>query len=143
MAYIKIWIHLVWATKRRDPLLTKDIRQTVFQHIKENAKKNNICIDFINGYSDHVHCLVSLGSGQTIEKILMLIKGESSHWINKQKLTKRKFEWQSKYFAASVSESSVNNVREYIKNQERHHKKKTFYDEYNEFIRKFNFKQLG
>jgi REP element-mobilizing transposase RayT len=70
----------------------------------------------------------------------MLLKGESSYWINKNnKLFRRKFEWQDEYFAVSVSESAVSRVRDYIKNQENHHKKKSFNDEYLEFKRKYKF----
>ena len=94
MGYIKIWAHLVWTTKNRDPLLTTDIRKQVFDHILKNAIDKSIYIDFINGYLEHVHCLISLGSGQNIDKIVMLLKGESSYWINKNKLIREKFEWQ-------------------------------------------------
>ncbi len=139
MGYIKIWVHIVWTTKKRKPLLTKEIRQPVFEHIKNNGKTKSIYIDQINGYLEHVHCLVSLRSGQTIEKILMLLKGESSYWINKNKLSPTKFEWQDEYFAVSVSESNLHRVRNYIKNQEAHHCKKSFEFEYNEFMSKFNF----
>ena len=107
--------------------------------MKENARAKNICVDFINGYVDHVHVLVSLDPDQSISKIVQLIKGESSYWINKNKLTSQKFEWQDDYFAVSVSESGVNKVRDYIKNQEEHHQKKTFLEEYNEFIEKYGF----
>jgi REP element-mobilizing transposase RayT len=139
VGYIKIWVHLVWTTKNRNAILTREIRKDIFSHIKENAKTKGIYIDFINGYLEHVHCLVSLGSGQTIDKIVMLLKGESSYWINKNKICSTKFAWQEEYFAVSVSESMVNRVRDYIKNQENHHKKRSFDDEYNDFIRKYGF----
>ena len=139
MGYIKIWIHLVWTTKNREPLLSKEIRHLLFEHIRENAHSKDIFIDFINGYLEHIHCLISLKSGQTIDKIMMLLKGESSHWINKNKLIKTNFEWQDEYFAVSVSESAVKKVRDYIKNQEEHHRKKSFQEEYNEFIRVYGF----
>jgi putative transposase len=139
MGYLKIWIHLVWTTKNREPILAREIRQEIFNHIRENAKKQGIYIDFINGYLEHVHCLISLGSGQNIDKILMLLKGESSYWINRKNLFREKFEWQEEYFAVSVSESSIDRVREYIKNQEIHHKRKSFNEEYQEFIRKYKF----
>ncbi len=142
MPFIKIWIHFVWATKNRYPFLTSHIRQNVFKHIKENGAVKNIHIDFVNGYSEHVHCLASLNQKQTIAEVVQLIKGESSHWINKQNLTKEKFEWQDEYFAVSISESDVNRVREYIKNQEVHHSKKTFAQEYDEFIEKYGFRLL-
>lgn len=143
MGYVKIWIHTVWTTKNRAPLLAREIRQNVFDHIRENAKKKGIHIDFINGHLEHVHCLISLSSGQSIDKILMLLKGESSYWINKNKFSRGKFEWQDEYFAVSVSESNLSRVRNYIKNQEDHHKKKSFTEEYQEFMQKYKFDVLG
>ena len=73
---------------------------------------------------------------------MQLIKGESSYWINKSKLIKNKFEWQDEYFAVSVSESMISMVREYIWNQEEHHQKKTFQQEYDEFIDKYGFQKF-
>ena len=94
MPWVRVWLHFVWATKDRQPYLTDEIRGKVFAHIRENARAKGIYIDFMNGWRDHVHCLVSLGTDQTLEKIMQLLKGESSFWINKNKLTKMKFEWQ-------------------------------------------------
>ncbi|WP_205943640.1 transposase [Pedobacter cryophilus] len=123
------------------------MRKALWQHIKENAKEKGIFIDFINGYSDHCHCLVSLGVDQNIQKIMQLIKGESSFWMNKQEqfrdiLGSNKFEWQDEYFAVSVSESVIEKIRLYIKNQEEHHKKKTFNEEYDEFMDKYKFERF-
>jgi putative transposase len=143
MPFIKVYIHFVWSTKNREPFLdSPELRKIVWQHIRENAKEKNIFIDFINGYYDHCHCLVSLGVDQTIQKVMQLIKGESSFWINKEKLTKQKFEWQDEYFAVSVSESMIDKVREYIRNQEEHHRHKTFQEEYDEFISKYGFEKF-
>jgi Transposase and inactivated derivatives len=140
MAFIKIYIHCVWATKNRIPYLnSSDLRHSVWQHVVDNSKEKNIFIDAISGYSDHCHCLISLGVDQSIQKIMQLIKGESSFWINKNNLTTSKFEWQDEYFALSVSESMVEKVRNYIYKQEEHHHKKTFQEEYDEFIAKYKF----
>lgn len=130
---------MVWATKNRIPFLKKEIRQDVFDHIKENSQVKGIYIDHINGYLEHVHCLISLNSDQNIETVANLLKGESSFWINKNKLTKAKFGWQGDYFATSVSHSQIGQVRRYIKNQEEHHRKKSLQEEYDEFITKYNF----
>lgn len=142
MSFIKVWIHLVWATKNRKPLLVSDIRQKIFSHIRENAKIKNIHTDFVNGDVDHVHCLIALNQEQTIAKVVQLIKAESSFWINKNSLCKEKFEWQDDYFAVSVSESRVDKVREYIKNQETHHTKKIFQQEYDEFMERYGFEMI-
>jgi putative transposase len=143
MPFVKVWIHFVWSTKNREPLLSSEIRQKVFQHIRENAKDKNIHIDFINGYVDHVHCLISLGTDQTIENIMRLLKGESSFWINKNNLCKTKFGWQDEYFAVSVSESNVPSVRKYIANQEEHHKTKSFDVEYEGFMKRAGFQRFS
>ena len=113
----------------------------MWHHIKENAKEKGIFIDFVNGYTDHCHCLVSLGADQTIQKTMQLIKGESSFWINKNKLCLDKFEWQDEYFAVSVSESMIDKVRNYIRNQEEHHRKQSFQEEYDEFMAKYKFQK--
>ncbi len=143
MAFVKVYIHYVWSTKNRFPFLdSRDLRSEVWNHIGENARQKNIFIDFINGYSDHCHCLVSLGVDQSIQKVAQLIKGESSFWINSNKLTIEKFAWQEEYFAVSVSESMLERLRQYIKNQEMHHSKKTFQQEYDQFICKYGFERF-
>lgn len=143
MPFTKVYIHFVWSTKNRFPFLNSlDLRKQVWNYIKENATSKGIFIDFVSGYEDHCHCLISLGIDQTIQKTVMLIKGESSFWINKNQLTKEKFEWQDEYFTVSVSESMIDTVRNYIKNQEDHHKKKSFQEEYDEFILRYGFDRL-
>ena len=69
MSYIRMWVHLVFAIKNREPLLTKDIRYNVHEHIIENCKEKSIYLLEINGYTDHVHCLISLGREHSIAKV--------------------------------------------------------------------------
>ncbi len=143
MSYVKIWIHAVWGTKNRQPILSKAKRNELFIHIKENSKRKEIYIDSINGYLDHVHCLLSLNAEMSISKAIGLIKGESSFWANRQKLFTQKFEWADEYYAASVSESVVEKVRTYIDNQEKHHSKITFVDEYNNFLKQMGYEVMA
>jgi len=89
MAFVKIWIHAVWGTKNREPILEKDPRKKLFTHIRENAKQKEIYIDFINGVEDHVHCLLTLNADLSIAKTMQLIKGEAAHWANQQELFTR------------------------------------------------------
>jgi putative transposase len=139
MPYIKIWVHLVFATKKREPLFTKDVREAAYKHIRTNCINKGIFLETIGGYVEHVHCLISLGSMQTIAEITQLIKGESSFWVNKNKLTTYKFNWQNDYYAVSVSESQVKRVIKYIENQEIHHAGKPYEHEEKEFIEKYGF----
>jgi len=142
MPYIKAMLHFIWSTKRRMPLITSELKPLLLSHIKENSKTKKIYIDSLNCVEDHIHLLVSLGSEQTISKIAMLLKGESSFWVNKQKIVKQNFEWQDEYIALSVSESAIDKVRQYIMNQEEHHKKKTFGQEYDEFLKLHGFDNI-
>ena len=113
MSYVKIWVHLVFSTKNKEPFIAKENRQTIHNHIIQIAKKN-IFLQAINGYTEQLHCLISFGKDQTIAKVAQLIKGESSFWINKNELIPFKFYWQDDYFAVSVGESQmekfVNNI---------------------------------
>ena len=134
MPYTKVLIHFIWSTKNRERLITKELKPLLLNHIKENSLKKGIHIDCLNCVEDHIHLLISLGTEQTISKLAMLIKGESSFWINKQNIIKQKFEWQDEYIALSVSNSAIDKVRKYIANQEEHHKKQTFTEEYKIFL---------
>jgi putative transposase len=143
MPFVRIWIHLIWSTKGRQKLIDKNLRPILLNHIIANAKQKKIYLDQINCVEDHCHCLISLGVSQFISKVAFLLKGESSHWVNDNKLIAGHFEWQDEYIAVSVSESQVEKVRTYIKNQEEHHRVKSFSEEYDIFIKRYGFKQLG
>jgi putative transposase len=129
MSYIRIWVHSVWTTKNRVPFLTERIRNVVMQHILDYAKSKGIFIDIINGHVQHLHALISLGGSQNISDLMKLIKGESSHWINKNKLTRFRFEWQDDFWSISVGESELESLRNYIRGQEEHHRKITLEEE--------------
>lgn len=143
MSYVKIWIHAVWGTKNHDRILSKEIRKKLFDHIRENAKAKQVYIDYINGDMEHIHCLLALNADMSIAKVIQLIKGEAAFWANKNSLVKSKLEWADEYFAVSVSESVINKVRDYIKNQEEHHRKMTFKEEYDKFASKYGFSNHG
>ena len=113
---------------------------TEFLIFKPNAIRKGIFMDCINGHSDHLHCLISLGSDQTVAKVVQLLKGESAFWINKNKLTDAYFEWQDEYFAISVSESVLPKVRTYIQNQEQYHLDLPFENEREQFLERYRFK---
>jgi putative transposase len=118
-------------------LIYPDLKYQLIEHIKANSKVKGIWLDSINCTEDHIHIIISLRSESSISKEVVLIKGESSHWINQNKFCNGNFQWQDEYIAISVSESILDKVRTYINNQEEHHKRKTFTDEYNVFMAKF------
>ncbi len=117
-------------TKNREHLITRNLRPALIHHISKNAESKGIWLDSINAVPDHVHALISLRADQSIAKTAQLIKGESSHWLNQQQEYRLHFEWQDEYIALSVSESMLNHLRSYIGNQEAHHQKHSFREEY-------------
>lgn len=143
MPFTNVNIHFVWSTKNRTPYLdSKSLRTTIWEHILENAKKKEIWIDTINGYHDHCHAQIFLEPHQTMSQIMQLIKGESSFWINKNKLCRSRFEWQEEYYAVGVSPSHLENVRQYIRTQEEHHHHTSFQEEFDKFISKAGFQRF-
>nr|NQU93367.1 IS200/IS605 family transposase [Bacteroidota bacterium] len=142
MSYVSIYVHCVWGTKKRYPFLKGQTLSVVVDHIVENATMKGIVIKKINGHDEHIHCLISLKADQSILQVMQLIKGEASFWINKNNVTTSKFEWADEYYAVSVSESQVSNVKAYINNQQIHHQKVTWEDEYQKFIKYYGFEVI-
>lgn len=133
----KLWIHTVFGTKDRMPLIHNDFEEKLHSHIRQHLECDFGCrVRIIGGTADHVHILFLLDPNYSIKDIIKNIKGESSHWQNQQNITKLKFAWQIGYGAFSVSESNVTGVEQYIQNQKEHHKKITFMEEYEQFMRK-------
>lgn len=134
-SYNKIWIHSIWATKERIPLIPQNIEKNVYQFISEQLREQGCPVKIINGMPDHIHCLFLLSPQKSIADVIKQIKGSTSHFVNQNNLILDKFAWQSGYAAYSVSESGVDKVFEYIKNQKSHHQKKSFQQEYDAFIK--------
>lgn len=141
MPFTRILIHAVWATKDRKPLMDKANKDALCTHIREYCVSKQIHLLNVNGWQNHVHCLISLSADQNIATVMNLIKGESSHWANKNLKWTEKFGWQDDYFAVSVSQSLFETVNNYISNQEEHHKRKTYQEEYDEFIKNYKFEE--
>ena len=134
-SYTACYVHLIWGVKERLPLLkTKEVRRKVNKYIHEYAVTKKISIKVLHTNPDHIHLLIELSTDQTIEDIVKLIKGSSSHWINQNDIIEPKFSWAVGYAAFTVSRMNVSKVFKYILNQEEHHRKITFKEEYDKFI---------
>jgi putative transposase len=141
MSYVRILVHCVWTTKNRIPFLRDEIREKVINHIRENSLRKGIYIDHINGYYQHLHALISLGGKQDISDVMQLIKGESSFWINKNKLTRLRFEWQDDFYSVSIGISQLYTLRQYIRNQPGHHAVVSFEEELKKIIEEYQLKK--
>jgi len=137
-SYNKIWVHAIWSTKERLPLIRPEVEMPLFSFIQNQLKGLGCPVRIVNGIPDHVHCLFLLSMERSVAEIVKQIKGSSSHFINQQEMLDAKFAWQTGYAAYSVSESLVDKVFEYIKNQKQHHLRRSFLDEYDELIKLHN-----
>jgi putative transposase len=138
-SFNKIWIHAIWATKERMPLIHQSIEQKIHQFVSEQLKELGCPVRIINGMPDHIHCLFLLNPQKSITEVIKQIKGSSSHFVNQANLIADKFAWQTGYAAYSVSESVLEKVFQYIKNQKQHHQKKSFQQEYEGFLKLYGF----
>lgn len=141
MSYVRILVHAVFSTKNREKLLSIDSKNTLCEHIREVCRKKSIRLLEINGYYDHLHCLISLGPTQRIADVMQSIKGESAYWYNHthELNTTGRLVWQDDYFAVSVSESHLGRVRQYIQRQEEHHQHMTYYQEIERMAQNYGF----
>ena len=134
-AYSRCWLHLIWGTLKREGIFEPAQAAKVSGFLTDYAKTNGIYmkINFVN--TEHVHALIDLPTGMTIEQAIELFKGASSHWINEQDLVAGKFAWGRGYGAFSVSQSGVDEVCAYIAGQAEHHRGKSFAEEYARFVK--------
>jgi REP element-mobilizing transposase RayT len=136
MSYLSSYFHCVFSTKERRPFLTPEFRERLWPFIGGIARQNKMIAISIGGVEDHVHLLLSLPSTLAISKAMQLIKGGSSKWVHETFHEYRLFGWQEKYGAFSVSVSQLDKIIEYIKNQEAHHRKQTFQQEFVALLKK-------
>lgn len=134
-SFTKLWVHVIWATKNRRELINDSIERKVYNYIHDELISLGCPVRIINGMPDHVHVLFLLNPQKSISDILKQIKGSSSHFVNGANLIVEKFAWQTGYAAFAVSESQLEVVFNYIKNQKKHHLKKNGKDEFEEFVK--------
>jgi REP element-mobilizing transposase RayT len=135
--YTQIHIHFVFAVKFRNGIIQPQWKDNLYQYITGIIQNKNHKLLAINGMPDHIHILIGIRPSQSISDLMKDVKQGSSLWINENKLANGHFEWQVGYGAFSYSKSQLNSVIDYIKNQEIHHKKRTFREEYIQFLEKF------
>ena len=136
--YTQLYIHYVFAPRFRAALLNSQWDEQLRSYITGIMLNNGHKMIAINNMPDHLHLFAGLNPKQSISEIMQLVKGDSSEWINKNKLTAQKFHWQEGFGAFSYSKSQVSDFAIYIENQQEHHKKISFLDEYKIMLKKFD-----
>ena len=135
--YSQIHLHFVFAVKFRLGLIQPEWKDELYKYITGIVQNNQHKLIIINGMPDHIHIFVGMRPSQSVSELLQDIKANSSKWINDKKFLKTKFEWQEGYGAFSYSKTHVEAVVKYIANQEKHHEKLSFKEEYLDMLNKF------
>jgi len=136
--YTQLYIHCVFAVKYRTAVIKPAWEERIHKYITGIIQNNGHKLLAINSAADHIHILIGLNPKQSISEIMQLVKGDSSEFINKEKLAAGRFQWQEGYGAFSNSQSQINAVIKYIANQKQHHQKKTFKEEYVELLKAYS-----
>jgi len=135
--FTQLHIQFVFAVQNRISLIDPAWETELFKYITGIVQNHKHKMIAIGGMPDHLHVFVGLHPTQSISNLMQIVKGESSEWVNKKGFAKGKFQWQEGYGAFSYGHSQVNQVYNYVMNQKEHHKKRSFLDEYKEFLKRF------
>ena len=138
-SFTSILIHCVWSTKKREPVLSSDLRGRLWPYLGGIARENKMKALAIGGAADHVHMLISLPATLSLSKALQLLKGNSSNWIHETFPKLHPFEWQEGYGAFRVGVSGVDATAAYIRNQTEHHRTRSFREEFRAMLRRHGF----
>ena len=136
-SYSRLWIHLIWETLAREPMLDKRAAAQASGYLMNYSSEKRIYMKINYFNADHTHALIDLPTNMCVEEAVKLFKGSSSHWINQNRLIRGKFAWGRGYGAFSVSHSDIDRVARYIANQGEHHRKRTFAQEYELFVKRY------
>lgn len=135
--YTQIHLQLIFAVKYREAVINNIWKNELYKYISGIIQQQKHKLIIVNGVADHIHLLIGFRPHQSLADLMQDIKGSSSKWINENKFTRSKFSWQEGYGAFSYSHSHLSNVINYIKNQENHHRKIAFIDEYKAFLKTY------
>lgn len=135
--YHQIYLQVVFAVKYRQAVIKQEWKHQLYAVIGNIINETKCKTIIVNGMEDHVHCFLALKPVVSISELMKTVKAKSSKYINDHALTPERFEWQEGYGVFSYSQSGVDAVYKYIQNQEEHHKKQNFKDEYENFLKKY------
>ncbi len=139
-SYSRIWLHLVWSTLNREPLLPPPVATKCAPWLHDYSRSKSVFLKTCYFNAEHVHALVDLPTDRSVEEVTQLFKGASSHWINEQRFVPGRFAWGRGYGVFSVSESLMPEVVAYIDNQAEHHRRRSFAEEIKLFVERHGLK---
>jgi putative transposase len=135
--YTQIHLHCVFAVKYREALISKIWQERLHKYIIGIVNNNGHHVLSINSMPDHLHLFFGMRPKQSLSELMQRVKGDSSEWVNIERVVPGQFRWQEGYGAFSYKKSDVDTVARYIANQQQHHHNKTFLEEYRELLKEF------
>jgi REP element-mobilizing transposase RayT len=135
--FTQLYVHVVFTVQNREPLINKNWRDRLYHYITAIVQNHGHKMLAIGGVEDHVHLFIGMNPAEALSNLIKEIKRDSTLWINKNRFVMGRFSWQEGYGAFTYSKSQLSAVCGYIGNQEIHHQKKTFAEEYDEILRKY------
>lgn len=135
--YTQIHIHCIFAVKYREALITADWKERLHKYITGIVQNQGHKMIAINSMPDHIHIFFGMRPKQSLSDLMRIVKGDTSEWINSNRITRPVFRWQEGYGTFSYEKKKISIVADYIANQEIHHRNKTFLEEYREFLTAF------
>lgn len=138
-SHSKVYVHTVWSTNNRTPFLEKSIRNDLYGHMHKTISDSRGILHEVGGVEDHVHLLIEMPKDKALSDFIRTVKNSSTHWLKAYDLPKyRNFEWQTGFGGFTVSLSRVEGIKHYIRNQEEHHRTRTFDEEWKSYQMNFN-----
>ena len=141
--YTQIYIHVVFAVKGRQSLIRNEFKETLYKYISGIIRNEDQKLIAINGMPDHIHLLMGMKPDFALSDLVRDIKASSSKFINEHRLVRGRFQWQEGFGAFSYGQSQLDRVVAYIRDQEKHHRRKSFKGEYVDTLKKFNIPYDG
>lgn len=141
-SFVSCLMHCVWATKERQPFITPGLQERLWPYLGGIARENKMKALAIGGVEDHIHVLLSIPSTLSVAKSVQLLKGNSSKWIHETFPEHSGFEWQEGYGAFSIGMSGIEDTTRYIRNQAEHHRRVTFREEIEAFLKKHGMEYI-
>ena len=136
--FSQIYIQTVFAVSNRQSLIKPEFKEDIYKYITGIVTNQGQKLISINGMLDHIHILIGLRPAMALADLVQEIKADSTNFINKKRWVRGRFSWQEGYGAFSYGHSQLNTIIRYIQNQEKHHQRRSFKDEYLSLLRKFD-----
>ena len=140
--FIQLYVHLIFSVAHRDAVIANEFADELYRYMAGILKKYGHTPVIINGMPDHVHVLTGLHPAMSVSDTVKQLKQSSSYWINEHRLVRGLFRWQNGYGAFSYGASQIDAVVGYIRNQQEHHRRRTFQEEYRDFLIKYGITEI-